>query len=256
MGGGYPQSIAFLAFWRVTNSSLGNDAVIQGSSSDKVESAPWVRTCITRVPAGNSKSQIVLPDMLTKWSNTPWSYRFMLVLQELSLGDLPSKQTSWDLAEPPNHWLQTRSWRKTGENAPLPMHFLFHLFKKKTSRKRTKTQNEVSWFHAWNHGEKNVLPCKYILGSKWSSRNCRNSWPQPSRRLHHPTSIPPMISIPTPHSSRPWCGGLINQRCYIQLHRKCSKREPSHSPPVLRCKREKKIWETGAVSAAGVYRCF
>lgn len=252
MGGGYPQSIAFSAFWRVTNSSLGNDAVIQGSSSDKVESAPWVRTCITRVPAGNSKSQIVLPDMLTKWSNTPWSYRFMLVLQELSLGDLPSKQTSWDLAELPNHWLQTRSWRKTGENAPLPMHFLFHLFKKKNIKKDNKNSKWSFMISCLKPWRKKCPALQIYSGFKMIFEKLQEFLTSAIETFPPPNLYPPMISIPTPHSSRPWCGGLINQRCYIQLHRKCSKREPSHSPPVLRCKREKKIWETGAVSAAGV----
>lgn len=71
---------------------------------------------------------------------------------------------------------------------------------------------------------------------------------------------PPMISIPTPHSSRPWCGGLINQRCYIQLHRKCSKREPSHSPPVLHCNGKENYEKRGRFqlhsSTAGVQHVF
>lgn len=224
----------------------------QGSSSDKVESAPWVRTCITRVPAGNSKSQIVLPDMLTKWSNTPWSYRFMLVLQELSLGDLPSKQTSWDLAEPPNHWLQTRSWRKTGENAPLPMHFLFHLFKKKNIKKENKNSKWSFMISCLKPWRKKCPALQIYSGFKMIFEKLQEFLTSAIETFPPPNLYPPHDL----HPNSPFITALVWRLNKPKvLHPASSKMFKTRTfafatrPPL---QRERKLWETGAVSAAGV----
>ena len=151
-GWGIPPIHCSFSFLKCHSRSFGNDAVVQGSSSDKVESAPWVTTCITRVPAGNSKSQIVLPHMLTKWSNKPinghtsgscWCFRNYSITCYLGIW-LLNKQAEMSLNHP-THWLQTRSCPRKKDKI-LWSQCTSCSIKTSTKRKKTSRQNEFSWY--------------------------------------------------------------------------------------------------------------